>query len=375
MDKAVSVEPGTHTWDSGATSGYLQADNTKVIGFTGPAVRVGYDFSNNARPLHAINTLIQACSQAPDLGPKQTDTTNDWDGAASETVPTAITLTAADVGPLSQTQAGSSADIGVTPAADDFGYAIVSTTTADRVFTITNNGVSLVSGTVSTSAPFSVVAGGTFTDLGVGASTTATVRYTPTTAAKHTGTVTFAPAGGDNAVADVSGIGAELQGSLSFNSDTGTLVAPMVDGGTYISQSVATPSGAGSGISAYAFSITTSGNYKISTSVDAPSTGSNSFFVQVNSEPSFVTDAWDIIDFPTTGFEARDVSIRGSGTFDAPQYDPMIWSLGAGNHILIIRGREANTLLASIAITLEAAAPTSATATGRGGAAQLLITP
>src|SRR5262249_10377286 len=50
---------------------------------------------------------------------------------------------------------------------------------------------------------------------------------------------------------------------------------------------------------------------------------------------------WDIT--PTTGFQTRTVSWRGNGTDGADQFVPEVFMLSAGNHQLLVRGREANT--------------------------------
>ena len=57
---------------------------------------------------------------------------------------------------------------------------------------------------------------------------------------------------------------------------------------------------------------------------------------------------WDI---PlTSGFEQRVASWRGNGTDVSNQFVPKVFNLSAGQHQLIIRGREANVLLTSFAI-------------------------
>src|SRR2546428_1652818 len=67
---------------------------------------------------------------------------------------------------------------------------------ADRTLSVSNTGGGTVSGTVSTSAPFSIVSGSAFTLVGVGASQEVTVRFTSTTSATATANVDFAASGG-----------------------------------------------------------------------------------------------------------------------------------------------------------------------------------
>jgi cellulose 1,4-beta-cellobiosidase len=53
------------------------------------------------------------------------------------------------------------------------------------------------------------------------------------------------------------------------------------------------------------------------------------------------TAIWDVIP-DTSGFENRGVGWRGNGTFNAPQFPTNTWSVTAGIHEFVIRGREAN---------------------------------
>ena len=66
--------------------------------------------------------------------------------------------------------------------------------------------------------------------------------------------------------------------------------------------------------------------------------------------------AWDILP-PTTGYETRLVSWRGSGTADGNEFVPKYFVLSTGTHQLIIRGREANVQLDQFAIVKVPAPP------------------
>ena len=59
----------------------------------------------------------------------------------------------------------------------------------------------------------------------------------------------------------------------------------------------------------------------------------------------------------TSGFEPRLVNWQGAGTADAPQFVRQVFTLTAGAHQLIIRGREANTQLQSLSVLKLPAAP------------------
>src|SRR5881396_3019226 len=67
---------------------------------------------------------------------------------------------------------------------------------ANRTLSVSNTGGETVSGTVSASAPFSIVSGSAFTLVGVGASQEVTVRFTSTTSATATANVAFTASGG-----------------------------------------------------------------------------------------------------------------------------------------------------------------------------------
>jgi len=83
--------------------------------------------------------------------------------------------------------------ISVTPGSQDFGTVNVGSF-ADRAFTVQNTGGGTLDGNASTSVPFSIVAGGSYS-LGAGASQTVTVRFSPTSAGAFMGNVTFTGAG------------------------------------------------------------------------------------------------------------------------------------------------------------------------------------
>ena len=76
----------------------------------------------------------------------------------------------------------------------------------DRTFTVSSTRGGTVSGTVSTSAPFSIVSGSSFTLVGPGATRTVTVRFAPTTSAIASVSLNFS-ADGDQVSRLVSGTG------------------------------------------------------------------------------------------------------------------------------------------------------------------------
>jgi len=122
-----------------------------------------------------------------------------------------VSITAVDIfGNESDCSAVASAvariDFAVAPATGvNFGSVSLGSS-ADQVFTVSNTGGGTVSGGVSTSGPFSAVAGSPFSLAGLGATETVTVRFRPITAATATANVNFT-ADGDVISRIVTGTG------------------------------------------------------------------------------------------------------------------------------------------------------------------------
>jgi hypothetical protein len=232
--------------------------------------------------------------------------------------------------------------ISVSPSSLTFG-AIASGTTVTNVVVVANTGAGTLSGSVTAGGQFSVAYGGTYS-LGAGQNQSVGIRYTPSTA-NDSAVLNFSGGGG----ASVSASGQVLAAlpGLSWESYAGVLTAPFVSSGTFISQPAETGVTDG-GRAMYAFTITDAGNYVVQASVNAPTEANNSFFVNVDAEPTDPTMIWDV---PlTTGFAGRNVSWRGSGTTSANEFTPKVFNLTAGSHQLIIRGREAGAQLGRISI-------------------------
>jgi hypothetical protein len=97
--------------------------------------------------------------------------------------------------------------IGVTPASQSFGNVPVGTS-ADRTFTVQNTGGGTLTGTASTSAPFSIFSGSPFS-VAAGASQDVVVRFSPTAGGNFSKNVSFTSNGG-NASRPVTGTGAQI---------------------------------------------------------------------------------------------------------------------------------------------------------------------
>ena len=95
------------------------------------------------------------------------------------------------------------------------------------------------------------------------------------------------------------------------------------------------------------FEIEVAGDYVVHAMVDAPDGASDSFFVNIDEDPLDLSEywIWDIRPW-TDGFELLTVTGWGNGSGGAePEFDPKVFNLEAGPHVLYIRGREAYTRL------------------------------
>jgi len=140
--------------------------------------------------------------------------------------------------------------------------------------------------------------------------------------------------------------------SLTFAATSGTISAPFyVTNGNAIVQSAYTALSA-SGQAVYNFNVPTAGTYVVTAQTLAPSESYNSFFVNIDAQPTDPTMIWDVP--VSTTMTSQTVAWRGNGTTSSAQFAPKVFNLTAGAHQLIIRGREGLTQLGTITI-----APTS----------------
>jgi hypothetical protein len=250
-----------------------------------------------------------------------------------------------------------SAAIQVTPASQNFGTLQVGTS-AVRTFVVQNTGNGTLSGTASVSPPFSLVSGGTY-NLSANQSQTVTVQYSPTAAASDAQTVNFTGASG--AAPTVTGVATNAlvvtDGAVAtFAAGSGTLTAPFVLTNGFIYQPANTGVANG-GKATYNFSITTGGTYVVDALINAPTVSHNSVYLNIDALPTDPTMIWDID--PTTGFEQRVASWRGSGADGSDEFVPQMFNLTPGAHQLIIIGCESNVQLQQISIVALPQAPSN----------------
>ena len=151
-----------------------------------------------------------------------------------------------------------------------------------------------------------------------------------------------------SAAASLAVTNAPAVNGLTFAATAGVLTAPFTINGSTIWQTVDTGLNAG-GRAVYTFNVVTPGDYIISAGVDALDGSQNSFFVNIDAEPTDPHMVWHIP--PTSGMQTRTVSWQGNGTVDNSEFAPRVFTLTAGPHQLIIRGREAYTQLGMITLT------------------------
>lgn len=124
---------------------------------------------------------------------------------------------------------------------------------------------------------------------------------------------------------------------LTLPASAATVSAPLVLTNGCISQPEQTEL-AGGGRAIFSFTITNAGNYLLQALVNAPGEDANSFYVNVDAQPEDPLMIWDFD--VTNGFEERTVSWRGNGTPESDEISPKRFNLAAGEHKLIIVGRE-----------------------------------
>ncbi len=134
----------------------------------------------------------------------------------------------------------------------------------------------------------------------------------------------------------------------TFLASAATVTAPLVFTNYCILFEGGMADVADGGKAVFRFSITNAGDYQIEGVANAADDSSNSFFVNVDAQPTDPDMIWDID--VTTGFEKRLVNWRGDGDASNGQFVPKTFKLSAGEHTLILVGREPDAQLKSVTI-------------------------
>ena len=200
---------------------------------------------------------------------------------------------------------------------------------------------------------WTVVSGPASVSFGNAAASTTTATFT--TAGTYTLrlTATVAPVTVSDTVVVVVNPAPPVLG-LNFSATNTIVTSPFTITGNYISQTVDTDVTSGGRV-AYRFMVTNSGEYTVTADVVAPHTGANSVFVNIDAEPTDPVMIWDIPVTTTTG--NRTVAWRGNGTDIASQFSPKTFTLSAGQHELIVRGREPGVQLVRFILLKVSALP------------------
>jgi hypothetical protein len=96
------------------------------------------------------------------------------------------------------------------------------------------------------------------------------------------------------------------------------------------------------GRAVFTFKVAAAGEYVVRGMVNAPDEDSNSFYLNIDAEPTDPLMIWDLE--VTNGFEERVSNWRGNGDSANGEFVPKTFKLTAGEHKLIIGGREPASL-------------------------------
>jgi len=196
--------------------------------------------------------------------------------------------------------------IGVTPSSQAFGDVIVGQS-AERSFSVRNNGGGTLTGSASVSGSgYSVTSGGSYS-LTAGQTQTVTVRFSPTATGAASGSVTFTGASGANASVTGNGI-PEPEPAISVtpgSRDFGSVVVGQSAERTFtVSNSGGKTLTGNATVSGGGFSVVSGGSYSLS--------AQQSQTVTVRFSPSATGSASGTVNF--TGGGGTSAGVSGSGT-------------------------------------------------------------
>ena len=127
---------------------------------------------------------------------------------------------------------------------------------------------------------------------------------------------------------------------VTISPSAATITMPFALSGGMISQPLQTTVTAG-GSAVYQITNSVPGNYVISAQVKAPNASANSFYVNVDAQPTDPTMIWNLA--VSTALTNETVSWQGIS-----DTTPKVFFLSAGAHQVIVRGREGNAQLGGI---------------------------
>jgi hypothetical protein len=129
---------------------------------------------------------------------------------------------------------------------------------------------------------------------------------------------------------------------VSIAADSGTISGAATTVNSTLSQNglIALPDG---GRAEYNFTVAEAGDYMVSAFASAPSAAENSFYLNIDGEPTDPMSIWNLSVTP----EATEQVVTWQGVSSTV---PKVFHLTAGAHQLIVRGREPNSQLGSISV-------------------------
>ena len=142
-----------------------------------------------------------------------------------------------------------------------------------------------------------------------------------------------------------------LMPELRFEAEAGLISLPFVVSDGVVSQATETTTPADGGLLRHRFTISEAGEYAIQAIVKAPHGGANSFFINIDGEPTAPRMIWDLA-VPTNGLEERTV------TWPETAGSRKVFPLTVGEHTLYVRGREPGAEIGRITIKLPPPSPT-----------------
>ena len=131
-----------------------------------------------------------------------------------------------------------------------------------------------------------------------------------------------------------------LKPGITLTPDYATITAPFTLSGGMISQALQTTVTTG-GSAVYTITNAVPGNYIIWAQVKAPNGGADSFYINVDAQPTDPMMIWNLVDSTVLTNEV----VTWHGISDSV---PKVFFLSAGTHQVIVRGREANAQLGTI---------------------------
>jgi len=144
---------------------------------------------------------------------------------------------------------------------------------------------------------------------------------------------------------------------LYVEAETGTLTTPMqtatdpdASGNSYVYIPEGTGN-SGDGAVDIAINVPYNDSYVIWGCVTAPSKSDDSYYVFMDGDKDRIWDCLYELDTLPNVWTWDQITERGTGTFDNPQYDPAVFTLNAGTHTIKFKNREDGVKLDRVLIT------------------------